>query len=201
MWEDKANAGGGRFVLHIKKLFSNKTWEDILLATIITDEKHEKVNGVVVSIRGWEVLLSVWMKKLTDELREYYRNWIRASLGMTENIKIEYKEFPDPESLKQKAHEDKNRTEFEEVRHYNNSKSKGGFMDHKKKDQYVLKETKEKKDQREARDIKYEKELEDAIKAKSSQKNDNQQQGDAKKGNSKEEPQKYEKKNNDNEEE
>jgi len=29
LWEDKANAGGGRFVLHIKKVFSNKTWEDI----------------------------------------------------------------------------------------------------------------------------------------------------------------------------
>jgi len=29
LWEDEANAGGGRFVLHIKKVFSNKTWEDI----------------------------------------------------------------------------------------------------------------------------------------------------------------------------
>ena len=107
LWEDENNAGGGRFVLHIKKIFANKTWEDILLALIITDEKHERLNGVVINVKGWEVLLSIWLKKLTDEQLEYYRKWIRNALGMTEYIKIEWKEFPNLEEMKKKANDGK----------------------------------------------------------------------------------------------
>jgi translation initiation factor 4E len=108
LWEDTANLGGGRFVLHIKKIFSNKTWEDILLAFIITDENFDKINGVVINVRGWEVLLSVWTKELsTEDELEKYKKWLRVSLGMTENIKIDYKQFPNPEELLKRAAEEK----------------------------------------------------------------------------------------------
>jgi translation initiation factor 4E len=101
LWEDPSNKGGGRFVLHIKKMFANKTWEDILIAFIIAGQDFDKLNGIIINIRSWEVLLSVWMKPLpTDEEREYYRSWIRSSLGMTENINIEYKPHPNPDDLK-----------------------------------------------------------------------------------------------------
>jgi translation initiation factor 4E len=87
LWEDSSNKGGGRFVLHIKKMFANKTWEDILIAFIIAGVDFDKLNGIVINIRSWEVLLSIWMKPLTEENdREYYRTWIRSSLGMTDNI-------------------------------------------------------------------------------------------------------------------
>lgn len=104
LWEDSSNKGGGRFVLHIKKMFANKTWEDILIAFIIAGADFDKLNGIVINIRSWEVLLSIWMKPLRDEEeRNYYRGWIRSSLGMTDNIQIEYKQHPNPDDLKQKA--------------------------------------------------------------------------------------------------
>ncbi len=103
VWEDPANRGGGRFVLHIKRMFANKTWEDIIIAFIITTKDHDHLNGVVINVRSWEVLLSIWMKQIpTDELKEKYRSWIRQSLAMSENVKIEYKEHPNPEEMKVK---------------------------------------------------------------------------------------------------
>jgi len=103
LWEDPVNKGGGRFVLHIKRIFANKTWEDIIIAFIITNKDNEHLNGVVINVRSWEVLLSIWMKPLTtEEMKEKYRTWIRQSLGMSENIKIEYKEHPNPEDVKNK---------------------------------------------------------------------------------------------------
>lgn len=105
LWEDPANRGGGRFVLHIKKIFANKTWEDMLIAFIISTKNESEINGVVINVRSWEVLLSVWMKKLeTPEICDKYRLWIRKSLGMTENIMIEYKEHPNPEDVKHKTY-------------------------------------------------------------------------------------------------
>lgn len=105
LWEDEANKGGGRFVLHIKKIFANKTWEDILIAVVCSTKDEAEINGVVINVRSWEILLSIWMKKITEEQCEKYRAWIRKSLGMTENIKIEYKEHPNPEEVKTKGPE------------------------------------------------------------------------------------------------
>jgi len=105
LWEDEANKGGGRFVLHIKKIFANKTWEDILIAVVCSTKDEAEINGVVINVRSWEILLSIWMKKISEEQCEKYRAWIRKSLGMTENIKIEYKEHPNPEEVKVKGAE------------------------------------------------------------------------------------------------
>lgn len=51
-------------MLHIKKMFANKTWEDILIAFIIAGADLDKLNGIVINVRSWEVLLSIWMKPL-----------------------------------------------------------------------------------------------------------------------------------------
>jgi translation initiation factor 4E len=103
LWEDPANKGGGRFVLHIKKIFANKTWEDMLIAVVCSTKDESEINGVVINVRSWEILLSIWMGKIDEEKCEKYRAWIRKSLGMTENIKIEYKEHPNPEEVKNKV--------------------------------------------------------------------------------------------------
>ncbi len=67
MWEDIANIGGGRFFLNLKKSkITNKIWEDLLIAFILTDKQHLKLNGVVLNVRTHEVILSVWTKKMTD---------------------------------------------------------------------------------------------------------------------------------------
>ena len=103
LWEDKQNKGGGRFVLHIKKQHSNKVWEDILLAMLATDQDHEKLNGIVINVRSWEILISIWTKDLVDEEgMERYKNWIRMGLTISENVPIDYKKHPNPEDMKQK---------------------------------------------------------------------------------------------------
>mmetsp|Transcript_25326 Transcript_25326/g.22352 ORF Transcript_25326/g.22352 Transcript_25326/m.22352 type:complete len:117 (+) Transcript_25326:71-421(+) len=33
-WEDKANEGGGSFILRVKKNYANKFWEDLLISYI-----------------------------------------------------------------------------------------------------------------------------------------------------------------------
>lgn len=110
-WEHPDNKGGGRFVLHIKKLFANKTWEDMLIALITSTKTESDINGVVINVRSWEILLSVWTKKLVgEEIVEKYRTWLQKSLGMTEKIKIEYKQHPNPDEVKpretQRHHDD-----------------------------------------------------------------------------------------------
>ena len=84
-------------------MFANKTWEDILIAFIIAGTDLDKLNGIVINVRSWEVLLSIWMKPLEGQAeQDSYRAWIRTSLGMTDNIAIEYKQHPNPEDLNQK---------------------------------------------------------------------------------------------------
>jgi translation initiation factor 4E len=34
MWEDEANKNGGRWTLKVSKGFTNKLWEDLILAMI-----------------------------------------------------------------------------------------------------------------------------------------------------------------------
>lgn len=101
LWEDTANKGGGRFVLHIKKMFANKTWEDILIGLLISDSSNAKINGLVINVRSWEVLLSVWTSSLDgeDEI-EKYKAWIKKTLKMSKNVQIDYKEHPNPQEMK-----------------------------------------------------------------------------------------------------
>jgi len=106
MWEDPANKGGGRFVIHIRRVWANKAWEDIIIAFIISTQEHDHLNGIVMNVRSWEVLLSVWVKPMGSEAaKDKYRAWILKALGMSDNAKIEYKEHPNIEDVKAKAAE------------------------------------------------------------------------------------------------
>merc|ERR1712183_408817 len=82
----------------------------ILLGLITSDEKYEKINGVVINIRTHEALLSIWMKNMkSEEEKEKYRKWIRVSLGMTMETKIEYKEFPPASEVLKMQNEEKDK--------------------------------------------------------------------------------------------
>lgn len=66
-------------------MFANKTWEDMLIGFITAGKQFPKLNGVVINVRSWEILMSIWMGPLEDsEVKNYYRNWIRNCLGMTD---------------------------------------------------------------------------------------------------------------------
>jgi translation initiation factor 4E len=106
MWEDPANMGGGRFVIHIKRIFANKAWEDIIIAFIISTADHDHLNGIVMNVRSYEVLLSVWVKPLeTEPVKDKYRSWIMKALGLTDPTKVEYKDHPTIEESKAKQAE------------------------------------------------------------------------------------------------
>jgi translation initiation factor 4E len=49
MWEDKANEGGGRFNIKMKKGYVNKIWEDLIVGFIgeMCEEK-DLLNGFVL---------------------------------------------------------------------------------------------------------------------------------------------------------
>ena len=56
------------------------------------------------------------MKKMnSEEELEKYRKWIRNSQGMTENTKIEYKEFPNPQELLKMSEDVCDKVEAKEV--------------------------------------------------------------------------------------
>lgn len=52
MWEDSANLGGGRFNIKMKKGYSNKIWEDLLMGFIgETCEEKDLLNGLILKIK------------------------------------------------------------------------------------------------------------------------------------------------------
>ncbi|MCA6491375.1 MAG: hypothetical protein IM572_01760 [Chitinophagaceae bacterium] len=103
MWEDTANIGGGRFYISMKKsLVTNKIWEDLQIAFILTDAELDAINGVVLNVRTSEVFMSVWTKRITDEQIAKIKEWIKDSLDLPNEQCIEYKKHPNNEQLIQK---------------------------------------------------------------------------------------------------
>ncbi|KAG9392572.1 Translation Initiation factor eIF- 4e [Carpediemonas membranifera] len=66
LWEDPANANGGRFHIHLKKGFASLFWEEFILAFIgnqFTDEQgslNGQISGAIISIRPADDILYVW---------------------------------------------------------------------------------------------------------------------------------------------
>ncbi|KAI9222073.1 translation initiation factor eIF 4e-like domain-containing protein [Blastocladiella britannica] len=60
MWEDSHNVKGGKWMIRLRKGIAGRFWEDLLLA-MIGNQFHDPINGVVLSIRSSEDILSIWM--------------------------------------------------------------------------------------------------------------------------------------------
>ncbi len=74
MWEDYANIGGGRFYFNMKKSrITNKIWEDLCIAFILTHNNFLKINGVVVNVRTHEVIISIWTRGLNEKEKTHFR--------------------------------------------------------------------------------------------------------------------------------
>lgn len=78
-WEDAANTGGGRWVLRLRKGVADRVWEEIVFALVSEriggeDERvGEKVNGVVLSVRRDEDILSLWVAPSSRADRDIIR--------------------------------------------------------------------------------------------------------------------------------
>lgn len=68
MWEDEANASGGRLVMRVRKSATNRAFEDLALALIGEQfETPDFVCGVTCSIRYQEDILSIWVRDCRNE--------------------------------------------------------------------------------------------------------------------------------------
>lgn len=106
-WEDAANVGGGRWVLRLRKGVADRVWEEVVYALVgdrLTDEENErvgeKINGVVLSVRKDEDILSLWVAPSNRTERDIIRDSLRAVLAplltsvSASNLQLDYKPHP-----------------------------------------------------------------------------------------------------------
>ncbi|BGO94573.1 hypothetical protein NBRC10512_005000 [Rhodotorula toruloides] len=105
-WEDDNNVGGGRWVVRLRKGVADRVWEEVVYALVSEriggeDERAgEKVNGVVLSVRKDEDILSVWLAPSSRTERDVIRESLRTALSplltstSTSNLQLDYKPHP-----------------------------------------------------------------------------------------------------------
>ncbi|GAA5943513.1 hypothetical protein JCM3775_001380 [Rhodotorula graminis] len=105
-WEDSANVGGGRWVVRLRKGVADRVWEEVVYALVSEriggdDERvGDKVNGVVLSVRRDEDILSLWVAPSSrterDIIRDSLRNALSPLLSSTAAaaLQLDYKPHP-----------------------------------------------------------------------------------------------------------
>jgi len=79
-WEDPKNHSGGKFIIRTTKEGTNFIWEEVLMAALgNASECFDEVTGVVVSIRGKEDAVSLWIKDASKA--ETVCGALRGALG------------------------------------------------------------------------------------------------------------------------
>lgn len=76
-WEDPSNVGGGRWVLRLRKGVADRVWDELVYALVgarLEPDGGSGVNGVVLSVRKDEDILSVWCKPAPRVERELVRS-------------------------------------------------------------------------------------------------------------------------------
>lgn len=94
MWEDGANASGGKWMVRLRKSLTARLWEHLVLAALggELDGEGEEVCGVVLSVRYHEDILSVWNRRADDgDKKERLRERFRRVLSLPAATVIEYK--------------------------------------------------------------------------------------------------------------
>src|SRR5688572_19218685 len=89
MWEDPANANGGKWVIYVKhdRVHFDKYWENLLYALIggtLAGERFttDEISGAVASKRRGADRISVWNRNCDDpEMIMELGNVIRAAMG------------------------------------------------------------------------------------------------------------------------
>ncbi|BGP17733.1 hypothetical protein JCM10213_005314 [Rhodosporidiobolus nylandii] len=105
-WEDEKNIGGGRWVVRLRKGVADRVWEEAVYALVSErlggdDERvGEKINGVVLSVRKDEDILSLWVAPSSRADRDIIRDSLRAALQplltstSAANLQLDYKPHP-----------------------------------------------------------------------------------------------------------
>ncbi|OAG31891.1 translation initiation factor 4E [Nematocida displodere] len=103
MWEDPCNINGGKWIIKVKKgTAAQRLFERLILRMAIGPFATMAVNGVVVSIRGHQKILSIWTRDCPDKnTRLAQETEIKNILGLKTTITVSFK--GNDESLKDKS--------------------------------------------------------------------------------------------------
>lgn len=95
MWEDKSNQRGGRWHIWLPKGYSNRLWEDLLLAVIGDQFKFgSDVCGVEVRTKVRGDTISIWHRNADHEdEKEQIRKDFLSAINAPEGINVEYENF------------------------------------------------------------------------------------------------------------
>lgn len=102
-WEDENNRNGGKWLIRVKKEFTNRFWEELVLAFIGeqlsyglygsggNEDDIKEVCGIVLTIRDHDII-SVWNRNSNDEtIRDRLRDRIKNILRLPVGTHMEYK--------------------------------------------------------------------------------------------------------------
>jgi len=94
VWEDPANAHGGKWMVRLRKGLATRLWEHLLLALLASDQfgLGDEICGAVLSIRSHEDILSIWNRSAGDEqAKGKIREVMRRALMVPGTTVFEYK--------------------------------------------------------------------------------------------------------------
>mmetsp|Transcript_27463 Transcript_27463/g.107470 ORF Transcript_27463/g.107470 Transcript_27463/m.107470 type:complete len:201 (-) Transcript_27463:515-1117(-) len=70
LWEDPENKNGGRWTIRMKKGIANRAFEDMSICLIGEQfDEYETVNGLALSVRYQEDVLSLWTRTSDEQSR------------------------------------------------------------------------------------------------------------------------------------
>lgn len=93
LWEDKANMNGGKWIVRLRKHFTSRCWENLIMAMVgeqfmVGDE----ICGAVVSVRFQEDIISIWNRTAgNQQVTSRIRDTLRRVLNLPPNVIMEYK--------------------------------------------------------------------------------------------------------------
>lgn len=91
-WEDAANTNGGKIIIRAKKSDTSRIWFELILITITEQlTPMEAVNGIVLSIRPNENMVSVWVRSELDKDAPFITRMsdtLRGQLGLKPSAKV-----------------------------------------------------------------------------------------------------------------
>ena len=98
-WADPANANGGKIIIRAKKSDTSRIWFELILITITQQlMPMEAVNGIVLSIRPNENMVSVWVRSELDKDTPFIARMsdtLRGQLGLKPSAKVFHKYHQD----------------------------------------------------------------------------------------------------------
>ena len=97
-WEDPANEVGGRWQIRYGKhqpQISDKLWEDLVMGVVGEQFTYpDEINGIVISIKGNQDIISVWNKTGRDDnVVQSIKDDIVRILGIPYNAQMDYTQF------------------------------------------------------------------------------------------------------------